>query len=60
MRTIWSEKLKARFPSTPFLDALKILDPREWKKNCEIYTNSSIIYHVDSLNELIKLGHEIK
>ena len=52
--------MKARFPSTPFLDALKILDPREWKKNCEIYTNSGIIYHVDSLNELIKLEHKIK
>ena len=37
------DKLKARFPSTPFLDALKILDPQEWKRNCELYTNSGIM-----------------
>ena len=38
-----SDKLKARFPSTPFLDALKILDPEEWKRNHESYTNSGSI-----------------
>jgi len=34
--------LKARFPTTSFLNALKILDPQEWIKNRESYTNTGI------------------
>jgi len=42
--------------STPFLDALKILDPQEWKRNCELYTNSGImiiIILIDNYNSLL-------
>ena len=38
-----ADRLKARFSTTPFLDALKILDPQEWKKSCESYTTSGNI-----------------
>ena len=42
------------FPNTPFLDALKILDPQEWKQYRESYTNSGTImineYIVDLIN----------
>ena len=53
-----SDKLKARFPSTPFLDALKILDPRELKNHCEIYIHRGIIILMKS--RLIFIGIRIK
>lgn len=39
-----AEKIAARFPSTPFLDALKILDPQEWKRNRENSIYSGILW----------------
>ena len=43
------DQLKKRFPSTPFLNALKILDPREWKNHCETYIHEGIIILTSSL-----------
>ena len=51
------DRLKKRFPSTPFLNALKILDPREWKNHCETYIHGGIIILT---SRLISTGIGIK
>jgi hypothetical protein len=39
-----AKQLEIRFRSTTFLDALKVLDPAEWRQNCELLsTNAGIV-----------------
>ena len=39
-----AKQLEIRFPFTIFLDALKVLDPAEWRQNCELLsTNEGIV-----------------
>jgi hypothetical protein len=54
------DQLKKRFPSTPFLNALKILDPREWKNHCETYIHGGIIIILILTFGLILIGIGIK
>ena len=54
------DQLKKRFPSTPFLNALKILDSREWKNNCETYIHGGIIILTESGLIFIGIGIKLK
>ena len=54
------DQLKKRFPSTPFLNALKILDPREWKNHCETYIHGGIIILTESGLIFIGIGIKLK
>jgi hypothetical protein len=37
-----AKQLEKRFPSTDFLDALRIMNPQEWKDHRENYINGGI------------------
>ena len=37
-----AKQLEKRFPSTDFLDALRIMNPQEWQDHRENYTNRGI------------------
>jgi hypothetical protein len=37
-----AKQLEKRFPSTDFLDALRIMNPQEWKDHRKNYTNGGI------------------
>jgi hypothetical protein len=37
-----ADRLKARFPTTPLLEALSILNPQEWEKHRDPQFNSGI------------------
>ena len=52
--------MKKRFPSMLFLNALKILDPREWKNHCETYIYGGIIILTESGLIFIGIGIKLK
>ena len=52
--------MEKRFPSTPLLNALKTLDPREWKNYCETYIHGGIIILTETGLIFIGIGIKLK
>ena len=37
---------ESRFPDSEFLDALNIIDPSTWTKECDLNSESNITFHI--------------